>query len=177
MNAMSGPKIFILVLVAVAVIFAVTVGVGSWPGRVPKFDPSSPNFKLDNLKETWLYGVLKTFPSKSLDQKRICSECFSEGVFTIPENQPECEVDILEGKASICDFKLKLVEGEAKLSYEPSPEDKNAPRIKERYLALCKPSITLQISKKGGKLTLTNEGHPSQPCRIEIIEKSEGEDS
>lgn len=166
---MSGPKIVILVLVAVAVVFAVTVGAGSWPGRDSKFDRNGAKFDPEN---TWLFRVLKNaFPSKSLDQKRIKSECFEDGVFTIPENQPECKVDILEGKASIRDLKLKLVEGKAKLNYEPSPKDENAQPI-EKDLDTNDP-FTLQIFKNGGKLTLTNKSAPPQPCRIEIT-KSKG---
>lgn len=164
---MSGPKIVILVLVAVAVVFAVTVGVGSWPGRGRKFDPGSPNFKLENLKDTWLYGVLNdAFPSKFLDHARIDSEYF-KCVFTIPKDPRGCAITIQKGDDSICDLRLKVTEGQATLTYVPNEGDEQALPIESRAL---EPNelFTLQISKKGGTLTLTNV---TEPCCVIEIEK------
>jgi hypothetical protein len=155
---MSGPKIVILVLVILVVIFAVTIGVGSWPGRDPKYDKNSG----------WVNMLDNAFPPKYLDQERIVSTCLDEGegVFTIPENQRWCIVIIKKGDERICNLKLELTKGGAMLTYEPTDDD-GLP-IKNRDLRDVKEgeSFTLQISKEGGRLTLTKVG--SSSCEIKI---------
>ena len=154
---MSRPKIVIVVLVLLVVVFAVTVGVSSFRGGDAEFD-------LDNA---WVKALQRAFPTKSLDLERIDSQCFADSVFTIPKDRDRCPVTIEKGGVSICDLKLKLIEGQASLEYEPNSKDEHGLPIERRALEMRNP-YTLQISKGGGTLTLFNDSDSSQPCRIEI---------
>ncbi|HVU10447.1 MAG TPA: hypothetical protein VHD90_04175 [Phototrophicaceae bacterium] len=162
---MSGnaPKILIVVLIMIAVIFFVGIGVGASGGIA--------GFSIDSL--TSQFSGLLPAPALSLSDITDASNCLNTTLrrIVVPA-VGSCEFNIAQADATLRALKLKIAPGQTVQIHQTSAPVKEHPDNKlDVTTSLPKDSkdeITLNFFGAGGDLTISGCSAGGNTCQIDI---------